>query len=586
MFFLIDIYKKVNFVFNKTYSSYIPFLLLFVLLTLLEIISIGLIIPYMNLIFNPELLFKYDLIKNFIEIDEDFNAKNLIIPFSVIFGIIFILKTIFIIFVRAQIQKFSLGNQKNLQIELMQAYQNMEYVEFNKKKHSEYIRNIREFSANSMTCLEMGLRVTSELIVILAIITFLLFIEPIPLIIISLIILLSILIYNSYLKPMAVKWGKEKTDATKLIYQSVDDSFKGFKSIKSLGKQNFFSEFLKRGTNQVFKNDLKSSIIISSPRYFLELVLVIFLVAYLSINILNRGIDYNAFPTIVIFALAGLRILPSAAIISNGILMISYCNEALSIIYSDLKKYKIKKNDLIFDKQSSEKNSILKKINFENFIEFKDVSFSYNYSKKVILNKVNFKLSKNEFIGIIGNTGSGKTTFVDILLGFLKPTEGKILVDSKEQDSFSLNYLGKVGYLPQENFIINDTLEANIALDYDKKKIDQKKIKNVLSFLELNNFVENLPHNTDTLVGENGIKLSGGQRQKVCLARLLYHEKEILVLDEATNAIDKAAEKSIIQSMKLLKNKTIIIISHDYENLKFCDKLYKINNGKVESENI
>ncbi len=107
-----------------------------------------------------------------------------------------------------------------------------------------------------------------------------------------------------------------------------------------------------------------------------------------------------------------------------------------------------------------------------------------------------------------------------------------------------------------------------------------------MSFLELNNFVENLPHNTDTLVGENGIKLSGGQRQKVCLARLLYHEKEILVLDEATNAIDKAAEKSIIQSMKLLKNKTIIIISHDYENLKFCDKLYKINNGKVESENI
>jgi ATP-binding cassette, subfamily B, bacterial PglK len=574
MFFLIDIYKKINFVFNKTYSSYIPFLFLFILLTLLEILSIGLIIPYMNLIFNPELLIKYEILKSFINIDEGLEAKSLIIPFSLIFGLIFIFKTFFIIFVRAQIQKFSLGNQKNLQIELMQTYQNMEYVEFNKKKHSEYIRNIREFSANSMTCLEMGLRVTSEFIIILAVITFLLFIEPVPLIVISFIILLSIFMYNFYLKPMAVKWGKEKTDATKIIYQSVDDSFKGFKAIKSLGKQKFFSEFLKRGTNQVFKNDLKSSIIISSPRYFLELVLVIFLISYLSINILNQGIDYNSFPTIAIFTLAGLRILPSAAIISNGILMISYCNEALSIIYTDLKKYK------------NEKSLPLRKVNFEKFIEFKEVSFSYNFSKKEILNKINFKLNKNEFIGIIGNTGSGKTTFVDILLGFLKPTEGRILIDSKEQDLVSLNSLGKVGYLPQENFIINDTLEANIALDYNKKEINPVKLKKVLSFLKLNQFVESLPQKIDTLIGENGIKLSGGQRQKICLARLLYHDKEIIVLDESTNAIDKISEKNIIQSVSLLKNKTIILISHDHENLKFCDKLYKINNGKVEQTNV
>jgi ATP-binding cassette, subfamily B, bacterial PglK len=581
MFFLVDTYKKVNFVFKKTYSSYIPFLFLFVLLTIMEILSIGLIIPYMNLIFNPELLLKYEFINKFIKINEDLNTKSLIIPFSIIFGVIFLLKTFFIIFVRAQIQKFSLGNQKNLQIELMQTYQNMEYVEFSKKKQSEYIRNIREFSANSMTCLEMGLRVTSELIIIFAIITFLLFIEPLPLIAISLIISSSIIMYNFYLKPMAVKWGKEKTEATKLIYQSVDDSFKGFKSIQSLGKQKFFAQFLKRGTKQVFKNDLKSSIIISSPRYFLELVLVIFLVTYLSLSILSKGIDYNEFPTLVIFALAGLRILPSAAIISNGILMISYCNEALTIIYSDLKKYKLKMKDSFLNDENFKDNE-----DFNKSIELKEVSFSYNNAKKKILDKVNFVLNKNEFIGIIGNTGSGKTTFVDILLGFLKPTKGRILIDSKEQKVSSLNFHGKVGYLPQENFIINDTLEANIALNYNKDEVDRKKIREVLKFLELDNFVENLPKNIDTLIGENGVKLSGGQRQKVCLARLLYHNKEIIILDEATNALDKVAEKSVIESIKSLKNRTIIMISHDYENLKFCDKLYKLNNGKVELTNI
>ncbi len=578
MFFLIDTYKRINFVFNKTFKSYIPLLFLFILLTFLELLSIGLVVPYVNLILNPESLFSsksFAVIKDFITINKSLDLQNLIIPFSFLFGIIFLFKTIFIIFVRTQIQKFSLVNQKNLQIELMQAYQNMEYVEFSKKKQSEYIRNIRELSANSRDCLEMGLRVLSEFIIILAIVIFLIFIDPVPLIIISLIILLSILTYNFFLKPMAVKWGKEKTDATKIIYQSVDDSFRGFKSIQSLKKQNFFSEFLKRGVNKIFKNDLKSSIIISSPRYFLELTLVIFLVCYLSLNILIKGPDNNILTTLIIFAVAGLRILPSAAIISNGILTIGYCNEPLKIIYSDLQKYKNKKNLL-------EKQFFKNQINFMSAIELKNVSFNYDNSSKKILDDVNFTLKKNDFIGLVGNTGSGKTTFVDILLGFLKPTKGKILVDTKEKDARTLNYFLNIGYLPQENFIINDTLVTNITLNYKKEEIDKKKIQDILNSLELNNFVNTLPQNIDTLIGENGVKLSGGQRQKVCLARLLYYNKEILILDEATNALDKVSEMNVIKLLRSLKNKTIIMISHDFENLRFCNKLYKLSNGKVQ----
>ena len=215
-------------------------------------------------------------------------------------------------------------------------------------------------------------------------------------------------------------------------------------------------------------------------------------------------------------------------------------------------------------------------------IELKNVSFNYDNSSKKILDDVNFTLKKNDFIGLVGNTGSGKTTFVDILLGFLKPTKGKILVDTKEKDARTLNYFLNIGYLPQENFIINDTLVTNITLNYKKEEIDKKKIQDILNSLELNNFVNTLPQNIDTLIGENGVKLSGGQRQKVCLARLLYYNKEILILDEATNALDKVSEMNVIKLLRSLKNKTIIMISHDFENLKFCNKLYKLSNGKVQ----
>ena len=240
MYFLINIYKKVNFVFNKKYSSYIPFLLLFILLTLLEVLSIGLIIPYMNLIFNPDILMS-SFFKNNLNLNKDFNPRSLIIPFSVVFIVVFIFKTFFIIFVRALIQKVFFGKSEKLQIELMQTYQNMDYVEFNKKTVRVH-KNIREFSANCMTCLEMGLRVTSEFIIILAIVFFIIF-RTNPSYFCWVNNIDKYFTYNFYLKPLAIKWGKEKTEATKLIYRAANDSFKGFKSINSLGKQNFFLNF-------------------------------------------------------------------------------------------------------------------------------------------------------------------------------------------------------------------------------------------------------------------------------------------------------------------------------------------------------
>ena len=562
--------KKINYVFDLKYFSYLPIIFSFLILTILEIFSLGLIIPYMNLIFKPEVFSNFQLINKISFLDGKDN-QELILYFSFLFIVVFAINTFLVIFVRAFIKKFSLLRYKILQINLMNVYQNMSYEDYNKKKHSEYVRNIREMSSYSMICLESSLRVLSEIIILLSIVIFLIFIEPIPLLTISLVMISFLSFYNFYLKPKTVLWGRKKAEATKTIYQSIDESFKGFKEIKTLRKQQFFSTFLKKGTEIVFKNDLKSSIIMASPRYILELIIVIFIISILGLSVFFNGLNFDFFPIIAIFALAGLRILPSIALISNDILQVGFYLEGLKTIYNDLKTLR---------KKNTEREFKQKYLDFEK-IELKNISFSYQGISTKVLDSVDLKIENNQFVGIVGNTGSGKTTLLDLFLGLLKPTEGDILVNDKKVTGIPISNLINIGYLPQENFIINDTIISNISLSYENESINLKKIENILIQLDLKNFINKLPNGINSIIGEKGLKLSGGQRQKICLARLLYHNKKIMILDEATNALDKESEKKVIEVLKNLKDKTIILISHDHNNLRFCDKIFKINNNKI-----
>ena len=352
----------------------------------------------------------------------------------------------------------------------------------------------------------------------------------------------------------------------------MDESFKGFKEIKILGKLNFFKEFLRRGVDLVFKNDFKSSVIISSPRYFLELVIVIFIVLFLSTQIFFGANENDILPIIGVFAVAGLRIMPSTSIILNSILMIGYSQESLKIIYDDLKKLKI---------DHSNKNKNFSKISSFQNIEFKNVNFSYPNAKNFVLTDINLKINKDECIGLIGDTGSGKTTFVDIILGFLSPSEGKILINEKEIKLKSSDWSNQISYLPQDHLIINDTLEKNITLSFDKN-INKVKLNNAINQSDLTKLIQELSDGVKTKIGEGGVRLSGGQYKKICLARLFYHEKQILILDEATNSLDKISEEKVMNNINVFKGKkTIILISHNHNTLKNCDRIFRVSNRNI-----
>jgi len=294
----------------------------------------------------------------------------------------------------------------------------------------------------------------------------------------------------------------------------------------------------------------------------------------LLLNLGNKSIS-DITTLLIIFSAASLRLMP----IFNRI-VISFQNlrtfkPSIDILFNELTKNLIVKNDF------NNSGEIL----LRNSLKIKNVFFQYDLKEKLTLDNVNLEIKKNEIIGIFGKSGSGKTTLLDIIIGILKPSKGMVLIDDIDIHKNPRSYQKIIGYVSQNIFLIDDTLEKNIAFGLKDKEIDNLKLKEAIKNSALNNYIDNLKYGIKTTVGEKGTRISGGQRQRVGIARALYFSPSILILDEATNALDEKTEDEILQTIKDLKGKiTVIIVSHKSSSLKFCDKIIKLDNGKIISD--
>ena len=280
------------------------------------------------------------------------------------------------------------------------------------------------------------------------------------------------------------------------------------------------------------------------------------------------------------FAVAGVRLLPGAASIVSCFNFLNYASEAVNTVYRDLKKLR-KKNINI---KLQNKKSNFKEINFKS-LSLKNIYYKYPNTKKGIIKDASINLKAKECVGIVGESGSGKTTIIDILLGLLKPHKGQILVNDKKIDQNSNSYVKLISYLPQEPLILEDTIKANICLDSTTSKLKKsnKKLNTAIVQANIKQFIKTLPNGIYTRIGESGVRLSGGQNKRVAIARTFFHDKEIIIMDEATSSLDVNTENFILDQIKSLKRKkTIIIITHSKNTLKYCDKIYEIKAGKIK----
>ena len=556
---------------NQSNKLYILFSLL-VLILIFEMIGIGFIPIYAMLLTDPSIfLDKIPYKLSFIDRDNN----ELIIYASILLFIIFVVKNFFLavmIYVEGNLMKRLRTNSGK---KLFNYYMNSNYLFYVNSNPSILIRTLNHDVGLSYKYISAYLLLLREFLLVFIILIFLLSVNFIVYLSTFIIFSLVTLLFYFLLKDKLVDKGKKLQQEHSKNIKIINQSFSSIKEIKISQKENFFTNIFFDSVNLIEKLYFFSYLVSKYPRLLLE-VLAVFLIASFAFIMLFFELENQLIPLLALLAAACIRFIPALNSITGSINSLKFYSPSFDLISRELKS--IKQND---EKKINVSNEI-KKTKFDKFLEFKNVSFAYPNTQKNALTSVDLKIFKGEKIAIIGESGAGKTTLINLMLGFLKPDSGEISVDGININKNIVGWQSILGYVPQDVYLMDETLRENIAFGIPKDQTDKKIIDLVVKQSRLENFVNNLPQKLDTNVGNLGSKISGGQRQRIGIARALFSQPEIMILDEATNSLDKENENKIIEEiLENTNNQTIIMISHRHSNIKNFNKIYNIHKGKV-----
>jgi ABC-type bacteriocin/lantibiotic exporter with double-glycine peptidase domain len=460
--------------------------------------------------------------------------------------------------------------QNKLSQLLLSKYLNQNYSIFINSQSSEMLRNVKDNTELVRGLLQNCLTFFSEILVFLGLSAFIIYKSTLISLFSIIFIIFFSLLYVYFSRKLSKNWSLKRQQLESDKIQYLQESFSGFKELKLFNKQDFFIKNYNEKNTESNLMNFRFNLLYSFPKVYLEIIGALGVVVLIILN-LDKG-DKNSFinavPLLGLYFVAFVRILPSVNRILNSIETHRFGFPALRITYNILKRSVPAK--VLFNN---------KNINFNKDIVFKNVGFDFQ-NKKKIFKDINFKINFGDKIGIIGESGIGKTTLVNLISGLLIPNHGLILSDNQNIHKNINSFQSNIGFIYQSTFLMNDTLENNISFNAKKDDDHNKRIKNAIKLTNLNSVIRKLPKGLETLVGDKGTKISGGQIQRIGIARALYFNRKILICDEVTNSLDSISEKYIINCLSNL-GKTIIMISHKRSNLNFCSKIYEIKNNQL-----
>jgi ABC-type bacteriocin/lantibiotic exporter with double-glycine peptidase domain len=390
-------------------------------------------------------------------------------------------------------------------------------------------------------------------------------------------------LFYKIFKNKFLELGKKKLYFDQKKLQDLQNSLHAVQNIKLDHLEDVFSNRFLFNTNLASKSQFFSNFMLEFIKPLIEfLVLVLFILILLFFFFYLQISKQEIIMMIGLFVVAMFRILPSCNRTLNAFNTIRYYYSTIHLISDELKALTINNN--IDQNEKFKKNNLV----FKNLIELKNLSFYYTDNAKnvEILKNINIKIKKNEFIGILGDSGTGKTTLLNIICYLLKPSSGSLLLDNIDVSDSYISYQKKIGYVSQNTYLVDGSIIENIIFGVDKKDYNHDTFNKVIDLSNVNEFLSKLPLGKDELIGEKGSKLSGGQKQRIGIARALYKNPEILILDEATSALDPSNEKIIINNIKKINNITALVVSHNPNTLKICDNVYKIENKTLKKINL
>ena len=576
---MIKILKKLRVLLSRKQKfTMLGLLVMMVIGAVLETGSIALVLSAVSVLIDPEALQK-NLILSKLYTGLGFeSSKTFTVAVMAALMAAFVLKNLYLFLEWKATYAFIYKNQFETSERMLKSYlrKNYEYYLF---ADTAVIQRSITSDVNNMFALILALiTIASEGMIFLFLITYLLLVEPVMCLIIASLLLTTMIVIKKILKPVMLKAGKDNADYYAGLFKWISQIVQGIKDVKVSGSEAFFvKEYGKCGRGYVNAVQ-KYSLYNNTPKLLIETVCICGMILYILIMVMSGQDMMAKFPAFSAFAVAAVKLMPSANKINNQLNQIAYTEPFFMGVSDTLQEDIDNKNtDLSFAESPAEPVPVTKEILMEG------ITYRYPRTEKLIFDNAELRIPVGSAVGIVGTTGSGKTTIVDILLGLLKPEGGRILADGRDISENMRGWLANVGYIPQMIYMLDDTIAGNVCFGAANR--DENRIWEVLREAHLDGFVRSLPEGLDTQIGERGIRISGGQRQRIGIARALYNDPEVLILDEATSALDNDTEAAIMESINALHGrKTLVIIAHRLETIKKCDEVYRVRDGKITKE--
>ena len=566
--------------------------LVFIMISLLDTVGIGLIGPFMGLATSPDLIFQKVWLNNLYIQSGVKSPYQFIALVGFCILLIFYLKSFLNFRMQEHIFKFSLGQSGKLVERLLKAYLSADYTFHLKRNTSAILQTlVVETSQFSNSILIPLLVSISNAAVLFFLLSLLMLTSLVGTTAILGVILLAFAISNSFKGKMS-RWNQEATTAQDHIIRTINHSIGGIKETKVIGCESYFEGQI-ANLAKTYATGMGSVLAYGNlPRVLVEAFLITFLIGFTSVFLAAGQEPQRLTSVLSIFAVASIRMFPATSALLSAIITIRTSKYIVDKIYLDLKEVESRERAGKLASrapQVGKTNPIprfdVEPMAFSTQVVLNQVSYSYPEASKPSIQNISLTLKKGQAIALIGKSGAGKTTLVDIVLGLLRPQTGDIQVDGVSVYNNLRQWQNLIGYIPQSIFLMDDTLERNIAFGLLDEQINPALLRKAIEAAQLSQLVEELPDGIKTQLGERGVRLSGGQRQRIGIARALYHEREILVLDEATAALDNETERLVNDSIKALSGqKTLIIIAHRLTTVEHCDRIYLMEQGRIAKE--